>query len=234
MPKSETSLKELLYDIRRIEQHREKLSENKIRAIYRTLMKDLNAFLADEYIKYSDKGGRFYFSYLDAQNKRAKFLEEIVEHIDNISPSLKKEMLSLIDDTYQKSYDGMINAFKNADMPEKFKAASEAIDVNPDVIKQAVNNNISKLTLPTVMEKHRQEIIYQIQQTLNIGLMNGDRYETLAKKISERVDVSYNKAINIARTETHRVQESGLILCKGASIQAGKRQEVLWEVVKGW
>lgn len=213
MPKSETSLKELLYDIRRIEQHREKLSENKIRAIYRTLMKDLNAFLADEYIKYSDKDGRFYFSYLDAQNKRAKFLEEIVEHIDNISPSLKKEMLSLIDDTYQKSYDGMINAFKNADMPEKFKTASEAIDVNPDVIKQAVNNNISKLTLPTVMEKHRQEIIYQIQQTLNIGLMNGDRYETLAKKISERVDVSYNKAINIVRTETHRVQESGLIDC---------------------
>ena len=213
MPKSETSLKELLYDIRRIEQHREKLSEKKIREIYRTLMKDLNAFLADEYIKYSDKDGRFYFSYLDAQNKRAKFLEEIVEHVNNISPSLKKEMLSLIDDTYQKSYDGMINAFKNADMPEKFKAASEAIDVNPDVIKQAVNNNISKLTLPTVMEKHRQEIIYQIQQTMNIGLMNGDRYETLAKKISERVDVSYNKAINIARTETHRVQESGLIDC---------------------
>lgn len=211
MPKSETSLSELLYEIRRIEQNREILSEKKIRAIYRTLMKDLNAFLADGYVKYSDEDGRFYLSYLDAQNKRAKFLEEIVEHVDSISPDLRKEMLSLIDDTYQKSYEGMVEAFKKANTPEKFKSVTEAINVNPDMLKQGIENNISKLTLPTVMEKNRQEIIYQIQQTLNIGLMNGDRYETLAKKISERVDVSYNKAINIARTETHRVQESGLL-----------------------
>lgn len=211
MPRSETSLSELLYEIRRIEQHREILSEKKIRAIYRTLMKDLNAFLADGYVKYSDEDGRFFLSDLDTQNKRAKFLEEIVEHVDSISPALRKEMLSLIDDTYQKSYEGMVGALKKADTLEKFKSVTEAINVNPDILKQGIDNNISKLTLPTVMEKHRQEIIYQIQQTLNIGLMNGDRYETLAKKISERVNVSYNKAINIARTETHRVQESGLL-----------------------
>ena len=45
MPKAEKSLKQILYDIRRIEEHRAYLSEKKIRKIYQNLMKDLQGFL---------------------------------------------------------------------------------------------------------------------------------------------------------------------------------------------
>lgn len=213
LPNSETSLSKLLYDVKRIEEHREKLTEKKIRAIYQTLMKDLKAFLADEYIKYSDTDGRFFLSYLDAQNDRAKFLNEIVENVDGISPKLKKEMTELVEKTYSKCYEGMEKAVKTADQSGKLAAIVQDISVQPDVIRQAVNNNISKLTLPAVLEKHRQEIIYQIQQELNIGLMNGDRYEKMATRIAERVNVSYSKAMNIARTESHRNVESGFMDC---------------------
>ena len=202
-----------MYDIRRIEEHREQLTESKIKSIYRSLMKDLNSFLADEYIKYADEDGRLYISYLDAQNKRAKFLHEIVANVDNISPLIKEEMETLIDVTYQKSYEGMIKSLKKADTAGKLEAVSKDIAVNPKVLKQAINNNISKLTLTPVMEKHRAEVVYQIQQELNIGLMQGDRYETMAKRISDRLDVSYNKAMNITRTETHRNIESGFMDC---------------------
>lgn len=213
MPKSETSLNELLYDIRRIEEHREQLTEKKIRAIYRQLSKDLDYFLAKEYKKYADSDGRFYVSYLDAQNQKARFLQEIINNVDTISPQLKKEITTLIDKTYEESYKGMIKAFKTADTAGKFTQVTKDIKVRPEVLKQAVNNNISKLTLPAVMEKHRAEVIYQIQQELNIGLMNGDRYETMAKRISERLGVSESKAMNITRTETHRNIESGFMDC---------------------
>ncbi len=213
MPKSETSLNDLLYDIRRIAEHREVLTENKIRAMYRQLMKDLDGFIADGYKKYADEEGRFYTSYLDAHNKRAKFLQEIVNNVDTISPKIKEEMLTLIDDTYEKSYKGMVDALKKADTTKKFEAVTKDIEVNPYTLKQALNNNISKLTLPAVLEKHRNEVIYQIQQELNIGLMQGDRYEKMAKRISERLNVSYNKAMNITRTETHRNIESGFMDC---------------------
>lgn len=213
MPKSKNSLSELLYDIKRIAEHREKLSEKRIQAIYRTLSEDLDRFIADGYKKYADEDGRFYLSYLDAHNKRASFLQEIVNKVDNISPQIKKEIIDLIDETYDKSYSGMIKSFKQADTAKEFEDITKDIDVNPHVLKQAVNNNISKLTLPLVMEKHRQETIYQIQKELNIGLMQGDRYEKMAKRISERVNVSYNKAMNITRTETHRNIESGFMDC---------------------
>ncbi len=213
MPKSKTSLNELLYDIRRIEQHREVLTEQKIKAIYRSLSKDLNSFIADEYTKFADEDGRVFISYLDAQNRRAKFLQEIAANVDSFSPVIKEEIETLVDITYQKSYEGMIKALKKADIEGKLEAVSKDIAVNPNVLKQAINNNISKLTLPAVLEKHRGEVIYQIQQELNIGLMQGDRYEQMARRISERLGVSESKAMNITRTETHRNIESGFMDC---------------------
>lgn len=213
MPNSKTSLNDLLYDVKRISEHREQLTEKKLKAIYRNLTKDLNAFIADEYLKYSDEEGRLFISSLDANNRKAKFLQEVAEHVDEFSPQIRKEIMKLAEQTYTKSYKGIAEALKKAEGTEKFAEMSESISVNSNVLKRALNNNISKLTLPTVMEKCRAEIIYQIQQELNVGLMQGDRYEKMAKRISERVGVSESKAKNIARTETHRNVESGFMDC---------------------
>lgn len=203
----------MLYDIRRTEKSREVLTEKKIQSMYRSLTDDLDAFLAKGYKKYADKDGRLYVANLDAQRKRAWFLNEIIKNVDNLEPSLKKEIAALINTTYSECYEGMAEAIKKADTKEKLDSTTKDIAVRPEVLKQAVNNNISKLTLPAVLEKHRGELIYQIQQELNIGLMNGDRYEAMARRISERLNVSYSKAMNITRTETHRNIESGYMDC---------------------
>lgn len=205
------SLNDLLYDIRRIAEHREVLTEKKIKAMYRSLTDDLDAFLAKTYKKYADGDGRLYMGYLDAQNARARFLQEIIENVDGLTPELKKTIGKLIDDTYTETYKGMYSALKDAEDLERFKEITKDLNVNPEALRQAVNNNISKLTLDSVLEQHRGAVIYQIQQELNIGLMRGDRYERIAKRISERVGVSQSKAMNITRTETHRNIESGFM-----------------------
>lgn len=219
LPKSETSLKELLYDIRRIEKHREKLTEEKINSIYRSLEKDLNSFIAEEYVKYADEEGRLFTAYLDSKNRSAKFLQEIINNVDNIDPALREEIQTIVNTTYKKAYKGMSEALLKADKEGKLAEISKDIEVNPYVLKQAVNNNISKLTLPAVLDKHRAEIIYQIQQELNIGLMQGDRYETMAKRVSQVLRGNgvtkglKGKSMNIVRTETHRNIESGFMDC---------------------
>lgn len=211
MPKSKTSLDKLIHEIRRVSKSREVLTDKKIDAIYKSLNQDLNAFLAETYIKYADKDGRMYISYLDKNRKRAWFMSEIAKKVDNMTPALKKEIMSLVDKTYTECYKGMIEAIKKADTADKLAKVTKDLNIPPEVLKQAVNNNISKLTLPEVLERNRAEVTYQIQQELNIGLMNGDRYETMAKRIAERIKVSKGKAMNITRTETHRNIESGLM-----------------------
>ena len=217
MPKSQTSLDELLYEIRRTAKSREILTDKKIRAMYRQLMNDLDTFLAKGYKKYADSDGRLYISYLDANRKRAWFLNEIVKNVDTLEPALRKEITNLVNKTYKECYVGMVEAVKKADTAGKLAQATKSINVRPEVLKQAVNNNISKLTLPAVMEKHRAELIYKIQQELNTGLMNGDRYETVAKRVQNVLigdgvtKGSRGKAMNIVRTETHRNIESGFM-----------------------
>lgn len=213
MPESKTSLRQMLHDIRRIEENRKILTEEKIQAIYRTLEDDLNAFIAKEYRKYADENGQLYMSYLDSKRQRAKFLQEIVENVDNITPELKKTLTSLVNKTYEECYKGMAETVTQAATAENIAEVVKSLSVRPETLKRAVENNISKLTLPQVLQKHRAEIIYQIQQELNIGLINGDRYERMANRISERVGVSMSKARNIVRTESHRNIESGMMDC---------------------
>lgn len=205
------SLDELLHEIKRVTKSREVLTEEKIRAIYRSLIDDLEQYLSKTYKQYADDEGRLYVHYLDSKNKRAKFLQEIAANVDTLSVPLKAHITKLVNSTYEETYKGMINAFKKAEDITQFAKLTKDIDVNPRVLKQAINNNISKLTLPPVLEKHRNELVYQMQQELNNGLMNGDRYEKMAERISERCNVSYNKAMNITRTETHRNVESGFM-----------------------
>ena len=140
-------------------------------------------------------------------------MQEIANNVDGFSPELRGEIETLVDSTYEKTYKGMHTALLKADTAGKLEAVSKDIAVNPNTLKRAINNNISKLTLPAVLEKHRNEVIYQIQQELNIGLMQGDRYEKMVKRITERVGVSESKAKNIVRTESHRNIEGGFMDC---------------------
>lgn len=213
MPKSEQSLNELLYDLKRIEEHREILSENKIRKIYKSLMKELNAFIAEEYFLYADGEGVLSYATLQEKAREARFLEEVVKQVDSITPELKAEMMKLVEETYTNCYQGMQNAVINASNTQELAAVMSDTTLRSEVLKQAVNNNISKLTLPNVLEKHRQEIVYNIKQELTIGMINGDRYEQMARRITDKVDISYKKAVNVARTESHRNIESGLYDC---------------------
>ena len=252
MPKAKTSLNELLHEIRRIEEHRTVLTEKKIRKIYKSLVKDLNNFLAEYYAKYADKtDGTLTISKLQEKMKFAKFLEEIENNVNFFTPKVKREIEDLVDRTYKACYEGMNKAVSEADDVKELVGASK-LNVRPEVMKQAVENNISKLTLKPLLEKNRQEIIYDIKQALTVGLMTGQRYDTMANKILEKVDFSYGKAIRVVRTESHRNVEAGFNDCaqeiakglEGSDIVYTKtwitmkdervRPQVMYKTKSGW
>lgn len=212
MPKAEQSLNDLLHEIRRIEQSREVLTEKKIRKIYKQLLKELNHFFADEYLKYS-KDGILTVAMLQEKSRYAKFLEEIESHVNNLTPEIVALIKNTVEDTYTACYKGMSESVLKAKDTKSALNYLKDLNIRPEVMKRAIENPVSGLTLPDILEKNRKEVIYDIKQQVNIGLMNGDRYETTAKKVAERLDISYGKATNIVRTETHRVTESGFMDC---------------------
>lgn len=206
-------------ELRRIEQSRQEGTEKEVKKIYKELIKDLNSFLGNEYASYSNGDGVLSVAVLQEKARYAKFLQEVDQHLNGITPKISKTIRSTVENTYKSVYTGMIDAVQksadNKELNEKLKGLS----LKPEVMNRAINNPVSGLTLPDTLEKHRKEIIYNIKQQINIGLMTGERYDTMAKNVNKVISGDngtgglYGKAMNIVRTETHRVQESGFNDC---------------------
>lgn len=201
----DSELDRLLVQVRRIEEHREKGAEAEIRKNYQKLLQELRHYMADEYSRYAEDD-KLTYDILQKNGYYARFLEEVEQKIDDISPEVRRTIRSTVEQTYEHTYNGMIDCLQKT---------ATGVDLGvlkgctPEVIKRAVENPISKLTLNDRLEKHRKEIIYDIKQDISVGLMNGDRYSTMANRIKKSVEGDYKKAIRIARTETHRVREAG-------------------------
>ena len=205
-----TNLEKYLYQLRRIEEHRSKTAEKEIRKIYKELLKELNGFLGNIYATYSENDVLTYAALAQA-GMDARFLEEVEQRINGITPKVANEINTTVSKTYEACFNGMIDTVnKAAGNRELLKQAFSTVSaVTPDVIKRAVENPVSGLTLKDTLEKHRKDIIYDIKKHIGVGLSNGDRFTTMAKRISESLDGDYKKSIRIVRTEAHRVREGG-------------------------
>lgn len=228
-----------LAQARRIEEHREAQAEVGMRKAFKNLLKNLQGFLGEEYANNSEDG-KLSYEILQKKARYARFIDEVEKKVIKGTEESSNIVKKTVDDTYKAAFDGMIDAVKKADgNSEELKKAFKSVKyVKPETLKKAVENPVSGLTLKDTLEKNRAEIVYNIKQTVGIGLQNGDRYETMAKRVAESLDGDYQKAIRIVRTETHRVQQAGKLesalaidekLKKGNS---GMRYYKIWRTSK--
>lgn len=198
-----------LAQARRIAEHREAGAEEAIRKEYKKLLKDLKAYVGEVHEKYAKGDGTLSFADLQKKGYEARFLEEIEKRIDVATPKVAKELRQLVNDTYELAYKSMVQGVekvaKGADLGETF---ADAVSITPKQIKAAVDNPYMEIAL----KKNHQTIVYDIRQAVATGLMNGDRYNTIAQRITTALDKEngpYKNAVLIARTESHRVREAG-------------------------
>ena len=210
---TKSELEHYLVQLRRIEEHREADAEREIRKIYKALLKDLKQFLGVEYADYA-QDDKLTYEVLRAKGEYARFLEEVEIRINNFTPRAASEIRNTVEDTYKAAYQGMVTAVERSNGAAKLHENLEGIRaITPEIVKRAVENPISGLTLDDTLEKNRREVIYDIKQQIGIGLSQGDRMSTMARRITDRIDIDYRKATRIVRTEAHRVREAGYHDC---------------------
>ena len=200
-------LDKLLVQARRIAEHREADAEKEIRKAYKSLLKDLQAYIGDVHARYAVDGA-LDFAALQKAGYDARFLEEIEERIIKASPKAAKALHELVEDTYKLAYESMVQGVLQQEADGLNDVFAESIAITPDQIKNVVKNPIMEVAL----EKNHKDIIYEIKQAVAVSLMNGDRYDTAARRIAELLDSdkgAYKRAVRIARTESHRVREMG-------------------------
>ena len=205
MPKD---LEYYMAQARKIEAHREAGVEKEIRKLYKAMLKDLQQFMSETYVRYAEED-KLTYGMLQKAGYDARFLAEIEQRINLATPQAANELRQLVEQTYEAAYTEMVKGVMKQGGSGLSDAFAESVAITPEQIRAAVENPVSGLTLTDTLEKNRKDIIYNIKRSVGIGLMNGDRYTTVAKRIAEFVDGDYKKAVGIARTETHRVREAG-------------------------
>lgn len=195
--------------LRRIEEHRSAQAEKEIRKMYKEMLKDLQHFISDEYVKLAEDGELTY-EILRGKNEYARFLDEVEKRLNKISPKVSREIRTTVQEMYKLSYDGMVDAVRKSTSSDALREAFKGVKgATPETIKAAVENPVSGLTLNDTLEKNRRDIIYNIKKQIGIGLTTGDKMSSMARRIADSLDGDYKKAVRIARTEVHRVREAG-------------------------
>jgi len=137
-----------------------------------------------------------------------KRMDALVGQIETRSRQLttqrQQALLAYLSEAMQYSY-----AFMAYSIETETLALLGFSSIKGEQVLAAINNPLHGLTLNETLEKNRKEVMYQLRTRLTQELVNGSSYRSMANVLKEVVENDYRKAITIARTETHRVTESG-------------------------
>lgn len=204
-------LRSYIIQLRRISAHREQGAEAEIRLEYQKVLNKLQAIVSKYYAIYGNiDDSTMTRADLESASAYNNFLQDVVNNLDGINKPVENQIRQTIEDTYTTCYNGMVNAVKkstgNSDLGILLSGLSAT---TPETVKNIIENPMDNLTLSTVLNRKRSQVVSDIKKNLSVGLANGDSYAKMAQRISKSLDSDYKKAMRIVRTESNRAINKG-------------------------
>jgi SPP1 gp7 family putative phage head morphogenesis protein len=134
--------------------------------------------------------------------------EELKKRIIELSGKNAKVLQQMLSDVYELAFYGTGFCLDQQIFNDTGTSVGY-LPVSNDVVVASVQNPISGLTLNERLEKHRSDLIYSIKQELTQGLILGESYQKMAKRLQDKFEGDAAKAIRVAQTESHRVKNQG-------------------------
>lgn len=175
-------------------------AEKDIEQVFARRLKEILAQIERMYRKYGKNGDPSYTD-LTKYNRLQKELQRISEMLNEDYRAIVKQIAAARQTIYVENYLMHAYLFEMAASTEMGFALPST-----KAIEEVLLNPIKFLTLPFVMEQHRNDIIRRINIEISQSLLAGEGYWKMAKRIENTVGFSRKKAILVARTEGGRSQ----------------------------
>ncbi|WP_203364724.1 phage minor head protein [Bacillus sp. REN10] len=192
-------------------------TESDIEEVFARRLKVILYQITQMYRKYG-KGGEPSWTDLNKYNRFQKEMEVIAKMFNEDYRQLIKEVDRAMQTQYVENYLKLAFLFQMAS-GEEMGFTIPTIEM----IQQAIINPIEFLTLPSIFEQHRNEIIRKINIEIAQGLMAGEGFGTMAKRLEKTLNFSKKKAMLVARTEAGRVRS---VASEEAAEKAAKYAEI--------
>ena len=197
-----------------------KAYEKSLAVTYRALLRDMQNSIGNVYSKIDDN---------DMLNSLRKYHRK---------ENIEKTMSDMIGELSKKKYRGMYNQLRDQ-LLFSYKYYYEALTtvsgrdykltpLKTSWIRAIIENEDVGTKLKEVVQKDRVDLIYIVKSNLIQGVNRGESFSTMAKRMQKVVNNDYQKAVRIARTETHRVREAGTYESALKGEQAGIKQMKTW------
>lgn len=177
----------------------ERSYEKELITNYQIALKEIRAKLSLAYEQY---GGNW--NELQRYNRLAKLEKEIAQEISKLTGknalTLKKGMMNVYEESYYRTAWVLSNAVK-ADLGFAM--------LNRDLVQKAIENPLDRVGFLQRNRDNQARLTRQLREQLAQGLIQGEAYGTVAKRIKNRMDVGATNVMRIAQTEMHRTRGQG-------------------------
>jgi len=198
--------------------------EKELVKAYRRALDEIKKLIAKMYEKYGDDVN---YSDMVAYNRLTNLEQQIAGELKKLTNENIKTTTNTIKDIYSQQFYRTGFAFE-----QSLGARLGFGLLNPDVIKASVLNSLDRITWPDRMKDHAQTFLKQIQSELTQGLIQGEGYGKISKRIIDKTGINAGKVIRIVRTEGHRVQSAGSLVAYDKTLSAADRLGL--KTVKVW
>lgn len=196
------------------------LYEKTLRRAYTSLLGDMNNVISNTYAKLDDDD---LIGSLQKYHRKDNVEQTLTSLINEFSKAKYKGMYDQLREqllfAYQYYYTGLTEV-----SGRKYKL----LPLKKEWLTATIENEIAGLTLKETLQRDRQNIIYSLKSNLIQGVNRGESFSQMAKRMQKVVNNDYQKAVRIARTETHRVKEAGTYESALKGEKAGIKQVKTW------
>lgn len=198
--------------------------EKELTKAYKRAFDEIKKKIAAIYEKYGDNVD---YADLVSYNRLTNLELQIAEEIKKLTNDTIKTTTSTLKDIYAEQFYRAGFAFE-----QSLGAKLGFGLLNPTVIKASVLNPLDRIKWQDRMKDHAQQFVKQIQTELTQGLIQGEGYGKISKRIIDKTGINAGKVIRIVRTEGHRVQSAGSLLAYDKAQAAAERLGL--KTVKVW
>ena len=178
--------------------------EREVLRSYRRSLHSVREQMSDIYLKYSVAGSLTYAE-MTKYNRLNLMFDNLAGEIKAMSARNGFKIRRLSGDIYEEAfYRGAFTIEKSAQAKIGF------YKLRPEEIRAAVQMPLSGLTLNERLARNRADIIIRVREQVTQGLIQGESYPKMGRRITEVFNKDAEKALRVARTEAHRCQSMGI------------------------
>jgi len=182
---------------------------------------ELKGKVAVIYEKYS-KSGKLSFDEMQKYSRMKNLMESIRKQFIEIGKRIVKNVEKVLTNEYEFGW------LKSGYMIEAVIGKGNFGILNPLLVTKAINNQFVGYTISERVTNLIGDIIGQIRQAITRGLIQGESYTTMTKRIIDIRDKNAWMIQRIIRTEAHRIQNQANLDLTEEAISKGHKLEKYW------